>query len=1745
MVNYPPKKMIAIALLVVLIMVLSSAFAGGNMLSTRTMTTSNAIPNSNSIKYNIVSQLDKEKFSIVPASPSSVDGSISTAFNGSVSVIVTFSFNNQSRLNSLLSNLSNSESSGYHKFMTRSQFTDNFSVSQSVYSQAVSYLSQYSGISVKTYEDRVSIQVTGPAGKIGDLLNTSIVTNSNNRSRYFAAAAPELPSSLATYVSQVTGLSNAPAPIQYNMETGGQALPKGAVTSLDGGYPAPSVNGGTQYIYGSDLQVAYDEQSLLNITYPTNEVIATILWAGTNSSGAPVGAFDPSDIYAYYNATLPPYEPHSKVYGVPLNGAAKPGVSASYDVTGANDENTLDLEMTGSTAPGSNIYNVYGPNATFENLDASFAFILNPNSSYPALNNVSVITNSWGGTEYNNTAWYQYLQEAQARGITVLASSGDSGDNNQSSKYVGSTVEFPSAMAYNNFGVTAVGGNTLTLTDNLHILNETAWYESNLSTDGNPAGSTGGISGVFKEPAWQLDTEANKIIKGKGRGVPDISAIANNTIVYLTKDGVSYYGNPNFYIFGGTSVASPVEAGIIAEIDAVLNHYNRSNLGYLNPLIYSLANKQVAPMSYTAYTGYVPTGNYNSTLPTLPFYNVMYGRNHVYNATYGYNLVTGWGSIDAYNLSMYVLNINRRLSPNGLKGVDDVLSLTGLNVSSYLYNSTTGTYNIVNTFYNASIQQNLFLANQFGAPIYWIQNVIYINGSQATGWVVNYTGWVVYPFSGQYPSQTVYEYTFPLGKIISMPHTFNVRTWITNISKPMQQTVNFEVNSHIVTLPVPGSAYIIDAYNYSYELQGHTYYNGPFPDNPYYGGLNPQFGLVGGPSAGLGLFKDPTFGSVSAYAEPLNMNSYIPAITKVFNESIDETGESAEFLTFTSINESSWAISTKNDSVSQGIVDYPSSQYSQVFFENGLPSGTEWSIIINGIAYSSNSNNITLSLINGSYNAKLASASGYLAVPSGYVFTVNGQSNEFPINFVNSSNETYVRPVATIYPANGQVLKGSTLNLSYLDEFISFGMAYDNRSGMLFIPDFSISSAERAIFAYNTSTNKIQDSISIPAYDAVYDPTTGLVYAISSTGNISEINPYSFAIIKNVSMPGSSPGNVILIQQNGNYIYALNSNGNISQMDASTLAIVKTIYIGPENEILPLFVVNNGNAYIANSSGNYIMAVNFTTSTIKDIYMPPDYTPEFVVNYFGSELLIGGENYSNEIYNVSNGSLFKGPYISNIAISSTYDSISHLVYIFSIPFSSLSLGNITAVNPSDGKIISRIPGMGAQSATVFDLTNQNIYTDNLGGFVSEYSVQHYYSITFTESGLPSGSAWYVNLTNGMDSGPITGSSYSISLANGTYSYTVASANKVYSALQSSSSVTINGAPVSVPVTFSKITYKATFTESGLPSGTTWYVNLSNGIDSGPITGSSYSFSLTNGTYSYTVAASGRIYGPSPSSGSVTVNGATVSKSVAFSEIKYTVTFTESGLPSGTTWYVNLSNGVDSGAITGSLYSFSLTNGTYSYTIATSDKTYQPSPSSGSLTVNGAPVFEYVTFSKVLYNVTFTESGLPSGAEWYVNGTGVSGHEMSPANITFNLANGTYSFTATNLSNYYTTTVHFTVVISGSNATETVDYYHWAYIAGKVSPTNATVTINGKAVSLTSSGSFNVSVANGTYHVVASSSGYTSYYNNFTLNSGSSKNLTINLKPISKPSTISSTELYAIIGVVVAVIVGVMFAMRRR
>ena len=108
-------------------------------------------------------------------------------------------------------------------------------------------------------------------------------------------------------------------------------------------------------------------------------------------------------------------------------------------------------------------------------------------------------------------------------------------------------------------------------------------------------------------------------------------------------------------------------------------------------------------------------------------------------------------------------------------------------------------------------------------------------------------------------------------------------------------------------------------------------------------------------------------------------------------------------------------------------------------------------------------------------------------------------------------------------------------------------------------------------------------------------------------------------------------------------------------------------------------------------------------------------------------------------------------------------------------------------------------------------------------------------------------------------------------------------------------------------------------------------------------------------------------------------------------------------------------------------------------------------------------------------------------------------------------------------------------INGRNATESINYEHWNYINAKVTPADSLVTINGTTVTLSPSGTFNLTLKDGTYSLVVSSSGYKTYYNNFTLNSGSINNLTINLVSLSSSASSSNIDIYAAGGLIIAVI----------
>ena len=80
--------------------------------------------------------------------------------------------------------------------------------------------------------------------------------------------------------------------------------------------------------------------------------------------------------------------------------------------------------------------------------------------------------------------------------------------------------------------------------------------------------------------------------------------------------------------------------------------------------------------------------------------------------------------------------------------------------------------------------------------------------------------------------------------------------------------------------------------------------------------------------------------------------------------------------------------------------------------------------------------------------------------------------------------------------------------------------------------------------------------------------------------------------------------------------------------------------------------------------------------------------------------------------------------------------------------------------------------------------------------------------------------------------------------------------------------------------------------------------------------------------------------------------------------QYTITFTESGLPSGTSWSVTFNNQTQTSS-TDSI-TFTSPNGTYNYTIG-SVSGYSSLPSSGTVTVNNANEIINISFIILSYH----------------------------------------------------------------------------------------------------------------------------------------------------------------------------------
>jgi subtilase family serine protease len=292
---------------------------------------------------------------------------------------------------------------------------------------------------------------------------------------------------------------------------------------------------------------------------------------------------------------------------------------ADPEMLGWAYETTLDVEYAHAMAPGAAILVVATPVSETEGVQG-FPEIMRAEQYVVDHHLADVITQSFGATESTFPSRASVLdlrqpyRDAAARGITVLAASGDTGPTGYESDLTTLSPTASTTWPASDPLVTAVGGTTLHLAaTGQRLSDDTVWSDSY-------GASGGGVSHLFGRPRFQ-DGVADVV--GRHRGTPDVAmsaAVDGGVLVYSSYDP----GQTGWSVVGGTSEATPVFAGVVA----LATELAGKGLGDINPLLYQLAS--------------VGDGLIDVTMGDNSF-----GGVDGYSAAPGYDLASGWGTVDA------------------------------------------------------------------------------------------------------------------------------------------------------------------------------------------------------------------------------------------------------------------------------------------------------------------------------------------------------------------------------------------------------------------------------------------------------------------------------------------------------------------------------------------------------------------------------------------------------------------------------------------------------------------------------------------------------------------------------------------------------------------------------------------------------------------------------------------------------------------------------------------------------------------------------------------------------------------------------------------------------------------------------------------------------------------------------------------------------------------------------------------
>lgn len=542
----------------------------------------------------------------------------------------------QAALDALLQEQQTPGSPNYHKWMTPAEYASRFGLSTSDVEKVEGWLERQ-GFSIdRVANSRNAITFSGTVGQAESAFRTEIHQYRIDGVTHIANAnAVSVPSAFAGVVLSVRNISDfRPHPLHR-------------VRAREAASPQYTFNSGASHYHflaPGDVATIYDLNPLYGGGYTGSG--QTIVIVGQSAIVA-------SDIAHFQRAAgLTAKAPVMTL--VPNTGS-----SAVSDTGGDADESDLDVEWAGATAPAATIDFVYVGNSQQASVFDAMNYAIDNNLG-------SVISTSYGACEaafpsQEVKTLESWFEQANAQGQTIVAASGDNGATDCETSTAsdrathGLAVDIPGSSPY----VTAIGGTEFAADASapgsywnssngageasaIQYIPEMVWNDTSPSL-GIQAGG-GGASAIFGKPSWQRGAGVPN--DGK-RDVPDISLNASpNHDGYLycasgvdssscTNGFLNGKGSPN--VAGGTSFGAPIFSGILAILAQKLN---AGRLGNVNPQIYTLAasNDSGAFHDTTSGNNKVPCAAGSTNCTSSPI---------GYAAGPGYDLASGWGSIDA------------------------------------------------------------------------------------------------------------------------------------------------------------------------------------------------------------------------------------------------------------------------------------------------------------------------------------------------------------------------------------------------------------------------------------------------------------------------------------------------------------------------------------------------------------------------------------------------------------------------------------------------------------------------------------------------------------------------------------------------------------------------------------------------------------------------------------------------------------------------------------------------------------------------------------------------------------------------------------------------------------------------------------------------------------------------------------------------------------------------------------------